>query len=319
MSLRFGVIMDPIAGIKVKKDTSFAFLLAAQARNWDVFYLQQSDLFLEQGTAWGRCQKLRVRDDPHDWYTIVSEATLPLHELDIILMRKDPPVDTAFVTATQILDLAQAGGALVANNPQGLRDCNEKLFATHFADLCPPLLVSADIRRLADFHRRTGDVIFKPLDGMGGKSIFRVKDDALNLNVILETLTDNGRNAIMAQTFLPAIKMGDKRILMVFGEPVPYALARVPTGTEHRGNLAAGGTGEGRPLTDRDREICARIGPELVKRGLYFVGLDVIGDYLTEINVTSPTCLRELEGLYGLNIAGDFLDKLAAMRRTAAA
>ncbi len=314
MASRFAVIMDPIAGIKTKKDTSFAFMLAAQARGWEVWYLEQPDLYLAQGVARGRCRRLALRDDPGDWFSVIEDADLPLHELDIILMRKDPPVDDAFVTTTQILDLAQSRGVLVANRPQSLRDCNEKLFATHFADLCPPLLVSADVRRLADFHRLHRDVVFKPLDGMGGKSVFRVREDGLNLNVILETLTDNGRRSIMGQTYLPQIAAGDKRILMVFGEPVPYALARVPTGTEHRGNLAAGGTGEGRPLSPRDREICAAVGPELMRRGLYFVGLDVIGDFLTEINVTSPTCLRELESLYGLDIAGAFLERLAALR-----
>ncbi|MBK8971742.1 MAG: glutathione synthase [Hahellaceae bacterium] len=319
MSFRFGVIMDPIAGIKVKKDTSFAFMLTAQRKGWEVYYLRQEDLFLEGGIVYATCSRIEVRDDPKDWYTLLDAKTLPLHELDMVIMRKDPPVDAAFVTTTHLLDLAEARGLLVANRPASLRDCNEKLFATHFPELCPPLRVSSDPAKLADFHAQHRDVIFKPLDGMGGRSIFRVQDDAQNLNVILETLTENGTRCIMAQTYLPEIRQGDKRILMVFGEPVPFALARIPTGREHRGNLAAGGTGEGRPLTARDREICARIGPELMRRGLYFVGLDVIGDHLTEINVTSPTCLRELESQFGVAIADDFLDKLARLRGTSAA
>lgn len=319
MPIKLGVIMDPIEAIKVHKDTTFALMLAAQARAWDVVLMEIDDLFLSQGVPMARGRRLRVRDDPEDWFTVLGEQERPLADFDIVLMRKDPPVDARYVYATHLLDLAEAAGVLVANRPQSLRDCNEKLFATHFPDLCPPLLVSRDPERLKAFHDEHRDVVYKPLDGMGGQSIFRVREDGQNRNVILETLTVQGTRPIMAQRYLPAIREGDKRILMLFGEPVPYALARIPSGDEHRGNLAAGGRGEGRPLTARDREICARVGPELMRRGLWFVGLDVIGDWLTEINVTSPTCLRELDQQFDLDIAGDFLDRLAALRRTGTA
>ncbi|MDG9668751.1 glutathione synthase [Hahella sp. CR1] len=316
MTIRLGVVMDPIADINVKKDSTLAMLLAAQKRGWSVYYMEQEDLYLEQGRAYARMRTLQVADDPSSWFEIQDEFVDALASLDLILMRKDPPVDSEFVFATHILEAAEREGALVVNRPQSLRDCNEKLFATQFPDLCPPVLVSRDVMRLRRFFAEHEDVVFKPLDGMGGKSIFRVKAGDFNLGVILETLTDNGRRQIMAQRYLPEIKDGDKRILMINGEPVPYALARIPSQGENRGNLAAGGSGEGRKLSERDKEICARVGPVLKEKGLHFVGLDVIGDYLTEINVTSPTCIRELDKLYHLDIAGQLMDYLSSLLKS---
>ncbi|RMF19925.1 MAG: glutathione synthase [Gammaproteobacteria bacterium] len=310
MGIRLGVIMDPIETIKPVKDSTLAMLLAAQRRGWELMYMTQADLAIRQGEALGRMAPLRVMDDGSRWFERGEPQWRPLAELDVILMRKDPPVDDQFIATTQILDLAERDGVCVVNRPQALRDCNEKLFATHFADVCPPLIVSRDMDALRAFHAEHGDVICKPLDGMGGASIFRVKADGDNLGVILETLTAHGRRQMMMQAFIPEIREGDKRILMIRGEPVPYALARLPAQGEHRGNLAAGGRGEGRPLSDRDREIAARVGPELVRRGILFAGLDVIGDWLTEVNVTSPTCIRELDAQFGLDIAGQLMDEI---------
>lgn len=315
MKPEVGIVMDPIGSIKIAKDSSFAMLLAAQCRGWRLQYLTLDDLFLRGPRAWGRMRELSVRDDPSGWYQFWGEAERPLDELDLILMRKDPPFDTEFLYATQILDRARYGpvgrGALVINAPQALRDANEKLFALEFPDCCPPSLVTRSQARLRAFLAEQGDLILKPLGGMGGFSIFRVRPGDPNLSVILETLTAQETRYCLAQRFIPAIAAGDKRILMIDGEPVPYALARIPQVGETRGNLAAGGRGEGRPLTARDREIAARVGPELRRRGIWFAGLDVIGDWLTEINITSPTCIRELDAQFGLDIAGDLLDRLA--------
>ncbi|ROU00865.1 glutathione synthase [Marinobacter sp. R17] len=312
MTVRLGIVMDPIEDIHYKKDTSLAMLWAAQQRGWELIYMEQHDLFLDGGEARARVRELTVRMDPDDWYTFGDEFEMALGELDVILMRKDPPVDREFMMATYILDAAADQGALVVNPPNALRDCNEKLFATRFIDCTPPLVVTRSAERLREFYARHGDVIMKPVDGMGGKSIFRVKEGDANLGVIIETLTNDGNHQIMAQKFLPAIKDGDKRILMIDGEPIPYALARIPSQGENRGNLAAGGRGEGRPLTDRDREICERIAPTLKEKGLIFVGIDVIGDYLTEINVTSPTCVRELDREFGIDISSQLLDAIEA-------
>ena len=318
MSIKIGVVMDPIMDITVKKDSSLAMLLAAQRRGWQLVYMEQKDLFLDQGRPFASMRSLTVADNPEHWFDLDEPYTDSLATLDIILMRKDPPVDGEFIFATHILEAAEREGVLIVNKPQSLRDCNEKLFATQFPELCPPVLVSRDNTRLRSFFVEHQDVIFKPLDGMGGRSIFRVKSGDYNLGVILETLTDNGSRQIMAQQYLPEIKDGDKRILLINGEPVPYTLARIPSQGENRGNLAAGGRGEGRPLSARDLEICERVAPVLKAKGLYFVGLDVIGDYLTEINVTSPTCIRELDKQYGLDIAGQlmaFLEQELARKR----
>ena len=312
MTIRLGIVMDPIQDIHFKKDTSLAMLWAAQNRGWELIYMEQPDLFLDGGEARARVRELTVRMDPDDWYTFGDEFEVALGDLDVILMRKDPPVDREFMMATYILDSAADQGALVVNPPAALRDCNEKLFATRFIDCTPPLVVTRSSARLREFYARHGDVVMKPVDGMGGKSVFRVKEGDSNLGVIIETLTQDGNHQIMAQKYLPEIKDGDKRILLIDGEPIPYALARIPSQGENRGNLAAGGRGEGRPLTDRDREICDRIAPTLKAKGLIFVGIDVIGDYLTEINVTSPTCVRDLDREFGIDISSQLLDAIEA-------
>lgn len=311
MSIRLGIIMDPIADIAFKKDSSLAMLMAAQARGWSLFYMEQQDLYIRDGVVRARPRPLQVFNDAARWFAFEAEQDIALHELDVVLMRKDPPFDSEFLYCTQLLEQAERAGLLVVNRPQSLRDCNEKLFATRFPHLTPPTLVSrrADVlRAFADEH---GDVILKPLDGMGGASIFRHRAGDPNLSVILETLTGHGSRQIMVQRYLPAIKDGDKRILMIDGEPVPYCLARIPASGETRGNLAAGGRGEARPLTERDREIAATVGPILREKGLLFVGLDVIGENLTEINVTSPTCIREIDAAFNTDIAGRLMDVIA--------
>lgn len=311
MTVKLGVVMDPIADINVKKDTTLAMLLAAQRRGWELYYIEQNGLSLDRGLARGIVRRLSVQDNPESWHELGSPQDTALSELDVLLMRKDPPFDMDFIYSTYILEAAQRAGTLVVNDPRSLRDCNEKLFATQFPQCCPPLIVAASAARLKAFHAEHGDVIFKPLDGMGGASIFRVKAGDPNLSVIIETLTDHGRQQIMAQKFLPEIVAGDKRILMVDGVPAEYGLARIPMSGETRGNLAAGGSGVAMPLTDRERWICAQVAPVLREKGLLFVGLDVIGDYLTEINVTSPTCVRELDRAHELDIAGDLMDVIA--------
>lgn len=307
MTRRIGIVMDPIAAINTKKDSSFAMLLAAQARGWQIFYMQQSDMFLRDGQVLASMAALTVQDDPYDWFQLGDAQIAPLHSLDAILMRKDPPFDMEYIYSTYLLEQAQAKGVLIVNDPQSLRDANEKLFTAWFPQCCPPTLVTRQKSLMREFQAAHGDIIIKPLDGMGGASIFRVMQGDPNFSVIVETLTENGSKSVMVQQYLPAIKDGDKRILLINGEPVPYALARIPANGETRGNLAAGGRAEGRELTERDRWICNQVGPKLREKGLLFVGLDVIGDYLTEINVTSPTCIRELDRLYDLNIAGDLM------------
>ena len=312
MTVKLGVVMDPIADINVKKDTTLAMLLAAQRRGWELYYMEQSDLSLDQGLARATVRRLSVEDNPESWFEVGSQQDIALSDLDVVLMRKDPPFDMDFIYSTYILEAAQREGTLVVNDPRSLRDCNEKLFATQFPQCCPPLIVAASAARLKAFHAEHGDVIFKPLDGMGGASIFRVKAGDPNLSVIIETLTDHGRQQIMAQKFLPEIVDGDKRILMVDGVPAEFGLARIPMSGETRGNLAAGGSGVAMPLTDRERWICSQVAPVLRDKGLLFVGLDVIGDYLTEINVTSPTCVRELDRAHQLDIAGDLMEAIAS-------
>jgi len=306
------VIMDPITKIKVAKDTSFAMLLEAQRRGHRIFVAGTADLSIAQGRGFVRATALSVRDDPKDWFTAHGTQSRELASFSVALMRTDPPVDAAYLHATQILSHAQREGLFVVNDPQGLRDLNEKLGALLFPQCCPPTLVSCHADELKTFVSEHGDCVLKPLDGMGGRSIFRLRAGEANVNVVLETLTDGGRLPALAQRYLPEIAEGDKRILLVEGEPVPYCLARIPQGDEFRGNLAAGGRGEGRPITERDRWIAAQVGPELVKRGMLFVGLDVIGDWLTEVNVTSPTCVRELDAQFGINIAGLLFDRIEA-------
>ena len=313
MTLSVAVLMDPIGAIKTAKDSTFAMLLEAQRRGHTLHYFEQGDLALRDGAPWARIAPLSVREDPQSWYTLGAAQWRDLRELDVVLMRKDPPVDAQFIYDSMVLEAAQRGGVTVINDPRALRDCNEKLFALEFPQCIAPTLVARDAGELRRFTKEHGEVVLKPLDGMGGRGIFRVKAGDSNLNSMLETLLGGGahgegRQMTIAQKYLPEISAGDKRILVVDGEPVPYALARIPQGDEFRGNLAAGGRGEGVPLSDRDRWIVAQVAPELRRRGLMFVGLDVIGDYLTEINVTSPTCVRELDAQFGLNIAGQLFD-----------
>ncbi|MDT3719138.1 glutathione synthase [Pseudomonas oryzihabitans] len=314
MSIRLGIVMDPIERISYKKDSSLAMLWAAKARGWTLHYFEMQDLYQVDGEARGRGRQLEVFQDPERWFAFGENVDLPLRELDVILMRKDPPFDNEFVYATYLLEQAERGGTLVVNRPASLRDCNEKFFATLFPELAPPTLVSRRADIIREFARSHGDVILKPLDGMGGSSVFRHREGDPNLSVILETLTAHGTQQIIAQRYLPGIKDGDKRILMIDGEPVEYCLARIPAQGETRGNLAAGGRGVAQPLSARDREIATAVGPELRKRGLLFVGLDVIGEHLTEINVTSPTCIREIDAAYDTRIAERLMEVIAQQR-----
>jgi glutathione synthase len=303
-----GLVMDPIGNIKIHKDSSFAMALAAQARGWQLTYMEMGDLYIKDGKAFASGRKLTVQDNPDHWFKLDESVDIDLSGLDVVLMRKDPPIDTEYVYATQILALAENQGTLVVNNTQALRDANEKLASTWFPQCTPPTLVSRDQTRLRGFLNEHGDIILKPLDAMGGASIFRVRMEDPNTSVIFETLTEHGSRYAMAQRFIPEIRAGDKRILLIDGEPVPFALARVPAEGETRGNLAAGGKGVGVALTERDYWICEQVAPRLREMGLLFVGLDVIGDYLTEVNITSPTCIRELDDLYDLDIAGQLMD-----------
>lgn len=311
--LRLGVVMDPIAEIKYAKDSTFAMLLAAQLRGFELRYLEQRDLSLRDGVALGRMRPLTVKADARSWFTLGEPAVEPLGSLDCLLMRKDPPFDTEYVYTTYILERAELQGALVVNRPQGLRDMNEKVYTAWFPQCCAPTLITRDMADMEAFLREHGKVVCKPLYGMGGRSIFVVERHDKNMNVIFETLTDYGRQFAIVQRYIPDIvDSGDARILLVDGEPVPYALARIPAPTDNRGNLAAGAKGVGRPLTERERWIAAQIGPPLAAKGMLFVGLDVIGGFVTEINVTSPTGIRELDKQFGGDIGGMLVD---AVRR----
>lgn len=300
--------MDPIQSVNTKKDSTYAMMRAASAKGWKIFYMEQKDLSLDQGIPTAKMQELHLLEGEENWYRLDSVIETPMAELDVLLLRKDPPVDREFIYATYIAERAEQEGVLVVNRPHSLRDCNEKVYATAFPQCCPPVLISRDVKKLRAFVDEHQHVIFKPLDGMGGTSIFNVKAGDPNLGVILEVLNDFGKNQVMVQRYIPEIKQGDKRILIIDGKPVDYALARIPSEGEHRGNLAAGGRGEAQPLSDRDRWIVSQIADDLVARGLIFVGIDVIGDYLTEINVTSPTCIQEINRAYGLDIAGDLMN-----------
>jgi glutathione synthase len=312
MTSSVAVLMDPIAAINVKKDTTLALLLEAQRRGYGLLYMTQADLELRDAQPFARLAPLQVRDDPRGWFELGPAQWRDLREVGIVLARKDPPFDAQFLYDTMVLELAQRAGVDVINDPRGLRDANEKLFSLHFPQCVPPTIIARDAAEIRRFVAEHGDVVLKPLDGMGGRSIFRSGRGDPNLNVILETLTGEGRNFTVAQRYIDAISEGDKRILMIDGEPVPYLLARMPQGDDFRGNLARGGKGVGRPLSERDRWIADQVGPELRRRGMRFVGLDVIGDYLTEVNVTSPTCIRELDAAFGLNIAGTLFDAIEA-------
>ena len=320
-------VIDPIETLNLNKDSTLAMIRAAQQREWRISILEQSDLAWDGERVIAFTRDLRLEDrfakslDPaqasSQWFQCAEEESLPLGEIDIVMMRKDPPFDMDYIYSTYLLERGQSEGALVVNNPRSLRDCNEKFFATAFAKFQPPSLVSSREDLLLAFHRKHHDVIFKKLDSMGGVSIFRVSESDPNVRVIVETLTDDGKRQIMAQKYIPEIVDGDKRILLIDGEPLPYALARIPASGETRGNLAAGGTGVGQPLSPRDKEIAEALGPELRARGLMFVGIDVIGDYLTEVNVTCPTCIREIDASFGLDIAGMLLDAIEQKLRDA--
>lgn len=317
-SIKLGIVMDPIADINIKKDSSFAMLLQAQQRGYEIHYMEMADLYLLQGQARASTRLLSVEQNPDSWYSFGSSQDIALSELDVILMRKDPPFDTEYIYATYMLERAEDEGTLIVNKPQSLRDANEKLYTSWFSQHTPKTLVSRDAQRLKAFYQAEQDVILKPLDGMGGASIFRLKPNDANVSVIIETLTEHGSRYAMAQRFIPEIVDGDKRILVVNGKPVPYCLARIPASGETRGNLAAGGRGEARPLSDSDWAIANAVAPTLKAKGLIFVGLDVIGDKLTEINVTSPTCIREIEAAFDISITGmlfDEIEQLLAERR----
>jgi len=308
MAIKLGIVMDPIESINVKKDSSFAMMLEARRRGWELHYMQQSDLFLQDGHTYASMARLEVYDEANKWFNIKKTVTAPVSELDVVLMRLDPPFDMEYIYTTYLLEYAERQGVLVVNKPQSLRDANEKIFTGWFPQCSPPTLVTRQAEHIRAFLNKYKDIILKPPGGMGGKSIFRLQKNDPNISVVIETLTDHASDFTIVQQFIPEISQGDKRILLIDGEPVPYALARIPAKGETRGNLAAGGKGEGMALTERDKWICAQLGPVLKEKGLMFVGIDVIGDYLTEINVTSPTCIRELDALYSLNISGDLLD-----------
>jgi len=310
--IKLGIVMDPISDINIKKDSSFAMLLAAQGRGYQLFYMEMQDLAMVNGEAMANMRELSVKKDPDNWFELGEPVDTPLSTLDVVLMRKDPPFDTEFIYATYMLERAEEEGVLIVNKPQSLRDANEKLFTAWFSEFTPETMVTRDANRIREFYQQKGDIILKPLDGMGGTLIFRIKAGDPNVGVIIETLTEYGQRYAMAQAFIPDITSGDKRILVVDGEPVPYSLARIPQKGETRGNLAAGGRGVAQPLSESDWAIARAIGPELKKRGLIFVGLDVIGDKLTEINVTSPTCIKEIEASFDVDITGMLMDSIEA-------
>ncbi len=306
--MKTGILMDPIQEINPKKDTTLAIMLASQDRGWESFVMGPEDVWLQDGIAWGRMQAVIVFDEVDAWYELGDVIEQPLVDLDLLMMRKDPPFTMDFLYLTYILEQAEAQGLLVVNKPASLRDANEKLFTSWFPQCCPKTLVTSQSNLILDFLDSVDEAVIKPLDSMGGRGIFRLKINDHNHAAIIETVTNRGAQKVMVQRFIPEIMQGDKRILMVNGEPIPYALARIPASDDFRGNLAAGAVGEGRPLTGRDTWICEQVGPILREKGLLFVGLDVIGDYLTEINVTSPTCVRELNQMFDLDIASDLLD-----------
>src|SRR5579863_3014037 len=309
--VRLGVVMDPIAAIHYAKDSTLAMLLAAQARGWTLFYMEQRDLSLRDGIARGRVRPLAVKADPNGWFDLGEPRVAPLGELDCLLMRKDPPFDMEYIYATYVLERAEEQGALVVNRPQGLRDMNEKVYTAWFPQCCAETLITRDLADMAAFLREHGTIVCKPLHGMGGRSIFVLEQGDKNRNVVFETLTEYGQRFAIVQRYLPDIvTTGDARVLLIDGEPVPYALARIPTPEDNRGNLAAGARGVGRPLAERDRWLAAQIGPTLASRGMLFVGLDVIGGFVTEINVTSPTGIRELEKQFHIDIAGQLMSAI---------
>jgi glutathione synthase len=308
--ISLGFVMDPISSINIIKDSTFAMMLEAQRRNYSLFYMTQSDLFIKDDIVFASMSAVTVKDDKSNWYNLEDPQLRPLHELSSVLMRKDPPFDMEYIYSTYLLELAEQKGCLVINRPASVRSANEKLFTAWFPGCSPETLVTRDIERLKAFHNELKHIVVKPLDGMGGSMVFQIRDGDANRSVILETITQNGTQTVMAQRFLPEFKQGDKRILLINGKPFPHGLARIPAAGESRGNLAAGASYQGVDLTDREYQICDAVSPKLKEMGLMFVGLDVIGDYLTEINVTSPTCIRELDTIYSANIAGLLMDAI---------
>lgn len=308
MTIKLGVIMDPIESITPYKDTTLAMLLAAQTKGWEINYMQQRDLFLRDGLVQARMQQLSVYDDNQHWFDTSDLNINTVTNCDVILMRKDPPFNMDYIYTTYLLELVEKSGTLVVNNPQSLRDANEKLFTAWFPEVCPSTLVTCDMDLIKDFLYQQKDIVVKPLDGMGGASIFRLNQNDPNISVTLEIMTEHGQKNIMAQQYIPEITAGDKRIILIDGKPVPYALARIPAKGETRANLATGGTGIAQPLSKRDYQICEHVGKTLRDKGLIFVGLDVIGDYLTEINVTSPTCIREIDAQFNTDIGAEFIE-----------
>ncbi|WP_150137456.1 glutathione synthase [Candidatus Enterovibrio escicola] len=309
--IKLGIVMDPIECINIKKDSSFAMMLEAQRRGWEIHYMQMKDLSLEQDKAIAHTKIISVEQNQNKWFDVKSEQEIALANLDAILMRKDPPIDTEYIYSTYILERAEVEGCLIVNKPQSLRDCNEKIFTAWFPEHSPITLITRCAEKIKAFHEKHSNIILKPLNGMGGSSIFLVKKGDSNLSVIIETLTERGNNYCMAQIFVPEISNGDKRILVVDGEPIPYCLARIPAIGETRGNLAAGGRGEARPLSEIDWTIACALGPTLKEKGLIFVGLDIIGNKLTEINVTSPTCICEIEAVFNINISEKLMNAIA--------
>jgi glutathione synthase len=310
--MKIAFLADPLDTFKTYKDSTYAMMVEAVKRGHAIYAFEQKDMALESGVVTANVVRVSLTGDDKDWYRASAPAAMFLSEFDAILLRKDPPFDMEYIYTTYLLELAETQGARVFNKPQAIRDHNEKLAIAQFSKYTSPTLVTRDAARLRAFHAEHQDVILKPLDGMGGTGIFRVRQDGLNLGSIIETLTDNGHRTIMIQRFIPEIVAGDKRVLVIGGKVVPYSLARIPQGSEVRGNLAAGGIGVAQPLTARDREIGEALGPVLSQRGLLLVGLDVIGDYLTEVNVTSPTCFQEIKQQAGFDVAEMFIDALEA-------
>ena len=310
MTIQIGVVMDPIGSIKIAKDSTFAMLLEAQNREWRIQYIELNDLFLSDGKPYARMREVEVFQDFESWHRLSPESTKPLSSLDVILMRKDPPFNMEYVYTSYLLERAESEGVLVVNKPQALRDANEKVYTAWFSQCTPPTLVTREYQDIRSFLQQHDDIILKPLEGMGGASVFRVSSTDPNLNVVMETLTNNQTKFCMAQRFIPEITEGDKRVLVIDGEPTPFSLARIPAPGETRGNLAVGAKGIGKDLSERDRWICEQVGPTLKKAGILFAGLDIIGDYLTEINVTSPTGIRELDAIYKVNISGLLFDAI---------
>lgn len=306
--MKIGILMDPIANIDIKKDTSFALLLTAQERNHTLHYLESKDIFIQDAVVYGKMRKLTVEDNLTQWYQLNEEIVEPLHTLDVLLMRKDPPFNMQYIYLTYLLELAEADGLWVINKPQSLRDANEKVYTTWFPECCPRTLITSQPQLLKKFIDEEKSVVIKPLGAMAGRSVFQLERGSKNNNSLIETLTQNGREFVMMQTFIPEISAGDKRIILIDGKPIPYALARIPHSDDFRGNLAQGAKGMGQELSDRDRWICEQVAPVLQEKGLWLVGLDIIGDYLTEINVTSPTGIRELNKQFDLDIGRIFFE-----------